>query len=813
MKLFENILNQSIPEKLPIIPTMDVVAFPNMIIPLLIIDEKIINGIKNSINSGGKLVVIVACKKQTDPNKAIGTEDLYNIGTVASIIRMIPLAEEGSKVLIQGLCRVKLSDINMSDTLTANIEQIKYIKNNESIKLIEEKVTYIKSIIDELSKNGSINVDFSSIISKMNNVDKISDFILSHLTLSVEELQRLLEANSYSEFFDLSAEFLVRESELSKINQTIKNKARESISNAQKEFYIREQIKALKEEIGEEEVCINGFKKKLSDIKNYLIEESYKELSKTINRLETMQQESAEANVLRTYLEYVFDLPWNNETLDNEDIINAKMILDEEHYGLKNIKERILDFLSVRMLSKKVSSQILCFYGPPGTGKTSLAQSIAKSIGRKCIKIAVGGMKDEAEIRGHRRTYVGAIPGRFIKGLKQAQTKNPLIIIDEIDKIGQEFKGDPAAALLEVLDYQQNSNFYDYYLGIPFDLSNVFFVATANNIDNISSPLLDRMELIQLSSYSYDEKKSIANKYLLKKIIKESGLDSKNVNISEEIINKIITEYTYEAGVRDLERWLKKLCFRIARIYLETGNIPEISEESIEKYIGPSRFIKNVKTQVNKIGVSLGLCWTSCGGDVIYIESVILKGSGKLILTGKLGDVMKESAHTAISYIRSNFKKYSLTEELFINNDIHMHVPAGGIPKDGPSAGAAILISMLSALTKKQINHEYAMTGEIDLQGNMLPIGGIKEKIIAAKRLGLKIVFIPEKNKADVLESIEYFDGVEIIYVSKVEEIINSIFVERFIYDIIVKNDFETEKIYSEEIINLVESNKIAKNK
>jgi ATP-dependent Lon protease len=780
MKLFEKNLNHIIPETLPIIPTIDVVAFPHMIIPLLIIDEKIISGINNAIESGNKLVIVVACKKQlTSHSLSIGAQDLYSVGTIAQIIKIIPDQEGSTKILIQGIARAKISNIKISSILSGTVTPLLYDEIEETDMNYIEKITTIKTLINNLSQINNINKDINFLLTKINQPDKIIEFILSHLTLTIPELQKMLETNSYDEFFDLAIDYLIRENEIIKIQQKAKNKARESMNNTQKEFYLREQIRALKEELGENNEDIDNFRQKLYAIEDIFPEESFKEILQCINRLENMSNESAEAGILKTYLEYVFDLPWELETKDNTNIYKAKKILDEEHYGLNHIKEIILDFLSVRQLSKNALSTIICLYGPPGVGKTSLAESIAKSMGRKCFRISVGGMKDEAEIRGHRRTYVGAMPGRLIKGLRQTQSKNPVIIIDEIDKISSEFRGDPASALLEVFDYKQNNAFYDYYLGIPFDLSKVFFITTANNIENIPSALRDRMEMIELSSYSFEEKKHIAKNHLIKKGLKESGLTTKQVTLQDKILSTIINQYTYEAGIRDLERSLKKLFYKIARIFLETSKIPEINKNNLEKFLGAPRFLPNESQKIDKIGVSNGLCYTSCGGEVLYIETIIVKGSGKFILTGQLGDVMKESAQIAYNLIKANMEKFVIKDNIFTQFDTHVHVPAGAIPKDGPSAGVAIFTSILSAIKKQTIKSNYAMTGEIDLQGLVLPVGGIKEKILAAKKNNIENVLLPKNNQYDVTEITDLISGINIIYIETIYEGIEILFTEK----------------------------------
>jgi ATP-dependent Lon protease len=802
MKLFETNLNHIIPKILPIIPTIDVVAFPHMIIPLLIIDEKIIVGINNAIESGNKLVMIVACKKQSRANSlSIGAQDLYEIGTVAQIIKVIPDQDGSTKILIQGIARAKISDIKISSILSATITPIQYPEINENDIQYLEKINTIKTLINNLSQINNVNKDINFVLTKIDQPDKIVEFIISNLNLNVHELQKMLEANCYMNFFDLAIDYLIRENEIIKIQQKAKSKARESMNNTQKEFYLREQIRALKEELGENNEEVDVFRQKLYAIEDIFPKESFKEVLQCINRLENMSPESAEAGILKTYLEYVFDMPWEAETKDNINIFKAKKILDEEHFGLHYIKERILDFLSVKQLSKNASSTIICLYGPPGVGKTSLAESIARSMGRKSFRISVGGMKDEAEIRGHRRTYVGAMPGRLIKGLKQTQSRNPVIIIDEIDKISSEFRGDPASALLEVFDYKQNNAFYDYYLGIPFDLSKVFFITTANNIENISVALRDRMEMIELSSYSFEEKKNIARNHLIKKGLREAGLTIKQVNLSDKVISSIISKYTYEAGIRDLERYLKKLFYKIARIFVETNKIPEINDNNLEKYLGAPRFINNDIDKIDKIGVSNGLCYTSCGGEILYIETIMVKGTGKFILTGQLGDVMKESAQIAYNLIRVNMDKFNINEKTFIDYDIHVHVPAGAIPKDGPSAGIALFSSMLSAIKKFTIKSNFAMTGEIDLQGLILPVGGIKEKVLAAKKNGIKEILLPKNNKYDVIEIENLLEGINIIYVENINQIIELLFHEK-----IIKNDEIFETISNKDITIEIEN-------
>lgn len=802
MKLFETKINHVIPEILPIVPTIDVVVFPHMIIPLLIVDEKIIEGINRSMESGNKLVVIVTCKKQSEKEHlSISPQDLFSIGTVTQIIKVIPTREGTTKILVQGVARVKITDIKVNEILSGNVTVLPYEFDEKQTPKYHEKINLIKTLMHSLSEHNQYLKEMQ--VGNYNVPEKVIDYVITQLSLSVLELQKLLEASSYELLFDLVIEFIMREIEIAKIQQKAKNKARESINNNQKEFYVREQIRALKEELGETTEEIDNFRQKLYNIEDIFPEESFKEILQCINRLENMSSESAEAGILRTYLECIFDLPWENETKDNPNIMKAKKILDEEHYGLNHIKERILDYLSVRQLSKTAFSTIICLYGPPGVGKTSLAESIAKALGRKSFRISVGGMKDEAEIRGHRRTYVGAMPGRIIKGLRQVQAKNPLIIVDEIDKISSEFRGDPASALLEVFDYQQNHNFYDYYLGIPFNLSQVFFVATANSIENIPSALRDRMEMIELSSYSHEEKKNIALNYLVKKNLKEAGLQNKQITLSDKIIEIIINSYTYEAGVRDLDRWLKKLYFKIARAFVETNKISEVTVENLEKFLGAPRFIDQTNKKIERAGVSQGLCYTSCGGEVLYIESILTGGQGKLTLTGQLGDVMKESAHIAHTFIKAHFKEFGIPENKISSFDIHVHVPAGAISKDGPSAGVALFVSMYSALTSILVERTYAMTGEIDLQGLVLPVGGIKEKVLAAKKAGVSIVFIPNQNKYNIEEIAQYIGStIEIHYIDHIQEVVDIIFKTNLVK---VEKENHNKTISQENIINQIE--------
>jgi ATP-dependent Lon protease len=758
------------PEILPVIPTMDVVVFPQIIVPLLVLDEKIITGINRSIEEK-KMVFLLAAKNGVDPQGSISTDDLYSVGTIATVMRLIKMPEGGIKILVQGVSKARAIDIMTTDNiLQAKVQKIEVEEssNTELAACIQK----IKKIADQMATSGyTFSPDFHIILSKMNDAGKIGDFILSHLNLGVDDAQRLLETDTQKDFLMLLSDYLSKEVQVAEIQEKIRNNARESMNRSQKEFYLREQLKAIKQELGEDDLEeIEDMREKLDALT--VSDEIKKEISRNINRLERTAPDSLEATVTRNHLEWVFALPWNNSTKDNLDIAHAKKILDEDHFGLKDIKERILDFISVKNLKKDGFAPILCFVGPPGTGKTSLGKSIARSLGREYARISLGGVKDEAEIRGHRRTYVGAMPGRFIQALRKAGSCNPLVVIDELDKIGADFRGDPSAAMLEVLDPQQNKTFYDNYLGIPFDLSEVMFIATANNADIISEPLRDRMEIIELSGYTLEEKTSIAHQHLVKKAIANAGLDGHNIVLTDAIIKKIIADYTRESGVRQLERLISKLCSKATRMFVETNKIPEFSPENLELFLGPCRFIDDGANKNHQIGISNGLAWTSVGGEILQIEAMLMPGTGKLLLTGQLGDVMKESAQAARSYACAHAKDFGIDNKLFTQYDMHIHLPAGAIPKEGPSAGLALLTAMLSVLTNRPINSDFAMTGELNLRGEVMPIGGVKEKILAAKRNNIPYVILPRKNSHNLAELDNLIDGIDIILVDHANDVL-----------------------------------------
>ena len=776
MKTLENQNSQeNIPEILPVIPTMDVVVFPHMIVPLLVLDEKIIKGINQSLQES-KMVLLLAAKSQVDNQSAIGTDDLYKIGTVASIMRLIKIPEGGIKILVQGMCKARTKEIiGDDDILNAQIQAI--LPEGENELELNNQITKIKSLADHMGSSGySFSPDFHIILSKMQDPEKIADFILSHLNLSVEQAQGLLETDTKTELLDQLYNYLQKEIELAEVQEKVRSNARESMNQSQKEFYLREQLKAIKKELGDDDgEEIDGMREKLEALN--VSDEIKQEINRHINRLEKTAPESLEATVTRNHLEWIFALPWNKETKDNLDVSHAKEILDEDHFGLKDIKDRILDFISIRNLKKDGYSPILCFVGPPGVGKTSLGKSIARALNKEYVRISLGGVKDEAEIRGHRRTYVGAMPGRFIQAMRKANSCNPIIVIDELDKIGADFRGDPSAAMLEVLDPQQNKTFYDNYLGLPFDLSKVMFIATANRLDTISEPLRDRMEIIELSGYTLEEKVNISKKHIVQRAITETGLSGHDIKIGDEILQELIANYTKESGVRQLERMIRKLCSKAARLFVEKKEIAKFTQKNLDSFLGPKKFLDDEIKTDNQVGIATGLAWTSYGGEVLKIEAVLMPGKGKFVLTGQLGNVMKESAQAALTYARAHAKEFNIEDKLFTQYDLHIHVPAGAVPKDGPSAGITMLTSIVSAFTGRPTNGHYAMTGELNLCGEVMPIGGVKEKILAAKRNKMTHIILPVKNKNDIIGIEEITDDINVIWVSHANEVIKLVLV------------------------------------
>jgi len=742
-----------IPETLPLLPVRDVVVYPYMIIPLFVGREISINAVDWAL-SHDRLIFLATQKDISDEEPS--PDAIYTIGTVAMIMRMLKLPDGRVKILVQGLAKARITEfVDMKPFFSVRIERIQEPAAPEPSLETEAFLRMIKEQISKITSLGkSISSEVTVILENMQDPGSLADLIASNIGLKVEEAQRLLEIVDPLERLKKVNEYLNKEIELLSMQARIQSAAKEEMGKTQREYFLREQLRAIQQELGETDARAE----EMAELRKSIIEAKMpapaeKEALKQLGRLEQMHPDAAESNMLRTYLDWLVELPWSKSTKDVLDIRRAHEILDEDHYYLEKIKERILEFLAVRKLRKKMKGPILCFVGPPGVGKTSLGKSIARAMGRKFLRISLGGVRDEAEMRGHRRTYVGALPGRIIQGLKQAGSNNPVFMLDEIDKLGADFRGDPSSALLEILDPEQNHAFSDHYINLPFDLSNVMFIATANQIDPVPSALRDRMEVISLSGYTEEEKLQIAKRYLIPRQIKENGISDKIAAFSDESIKTIIAKYTREAGLRNLEREIGSICRKIARKVAEGKKQRYvISATSVAKYLGAPKYLREEEMEANEVGVATGLAWTPVGGEVLFVEATVMKGKGGLTLTGQLGDVMKESVQAALSFIRSKASEFRLQEDFYTNQDIHVHVPAGAIPKDGPSAGITMATALVSVLTKIPVRRDVAMTGEITLRGRVLPIGGLKEKMLAAIRAGIDTIVIPEQNKKDLDE-------------------------------------------------------------
>lgn len=763
-----------IPTSLPILPVRDVVIFPYMILPLFVGRDISIKAIEQAVGEN-KLILLVSQKDINVENPTI--DDLYKVGTVGTILRMLKLPDGRLKILIQGLSKARVTEFSQSEPYY--IGKIEKIVESEDVEIsleIEALMRTVKEFVDKsLALGKSFLPDIIVLIENIEEPGRLADLVASNLGLKADQAQELLEEKDPLKRLKKISDILSREVELLLVQQKIQSDVKGEIDKTQREYFLREQLKAIQKELGEidektEEIM--DLREKIEKAK--MPEKTEKEAIKQINRLEKMHPDSAEAGTIRTYVDWLIELPWSKSTKDKLDIKRAKKILDEDHYDLEKVKERILEYIGVRKLKDKMKGPILCFVGPPGVGKTSLGKSIARALGREFYRMSLGGMRDEAEIRGHRRTYVGAMPGRVIQGIKTSGNNNPVFMLDEVDKIGMDFRGDPASALLEVLDPEQNFAFVDHYLGVPFDLSNVMFITTANQMEPIPSPLRDRMEVLYLSGYTAEEKVGIAKNYLIPKQLEEHGITEKDIKINDNALLQVITHYTIEAGVRNLEREIAHLCRKVARKIAE-GKIKKyvISDKSLSKYLGVPKFLPEEEIKKDEVGLATGLAWTEAGGDIIYIEATIMKGKGGLTLTGQLGDVMQESAHAARSYIRSKAKSLGINTSMFLNNDIHIHVPAGAIPKDGPSAGITLATALASVFSGKVVRKSIAMTGEVTLLGNVLPIGGLKEKTLAAKRMGINKVIIPKRNEKDLEDIPKYIKkDMQFIPVSTMDEVL-----------------------------------------
>jgi len=746
----------SIPDQLPLLPVRDVVVYPYMILPLFVGREASIRAVNEAL-AKDRLIFLAAQKEIADENP--GPDNIYPIGTIAMIMRMRKLPDGRVKILVQGLMKGTAIDfVQEKPFFISKVKQIKEkVASREQVE-VEAVMRTVKEQLEKVISMGRVlSPDILMVVDDITDAGRLADLVASNLGLKVQEAQELLEVFDPVDRLRKVNEILIKELEILAMQARIRSQARDEMTKSQREYFLREQIRAIKTELGDNESKSEELTELRSKIEAAnMPEEVYQEAIKQAGRLERMHQDASEATIVRTYLDWLVDIPWSKVTQDNLELNEAQSVLDEDHFGLKKIKERILEFLAVRKLKPGGKGPILCFLGPPGVGKTSLGKSIAKAMGRKFVRISLGGVRDEADIRGHRRTYVGAMPGRIVQGLKQAGSNNPIFMLDEIDKLGADFRGDPAAALLEVLDPEQNFSFRDHYLNLPFDLSNVMFIATANMIDTIPAALRDRMEVITLAGYSEEEKLNIAKRFLISKQTDENGLKPSQIEITDEAIERVVEQYTQESGLRNLERNIASICRKVAKKFATDevkGDKVVVNGASIPKYLGPPKNLKEEERERDEVGVVTGLAWTQFGGDILNIEVTMMKKmGGGVILTGSLGDVMKESAHTALSYIRSKAALYGIDEKVFSRYEIHVHVPQGAIPKDGPSAGVTLATAILSLLTGNPVRKDVAMTGEVTLRGKVLPIGGVKEKTLAALRHGIKEIIIPYRNHKDLDE-------------------------------------------------------------
>lgn len=772
----ENSMNTNDKERiiLPMIPLRGLSVFPYMVLHFDVGREKSIDALEEAMMNDQLIFLSTQINPETDiPSE----DDFYKIGTVAKIKQMLKLPGDAIRVLVEGLSRGIIEEIISEDPHFKCKVIETYEEHLEITKELEALMRTVLSKFEEyLALNSKISPDIYPSVASIEEPGRLADVITSHLDIKIEHKQEILEAFELDKRLDILHKILIRENEVLKIERDINIKVRSQINKVQKEYYLKEQLRAIQEELGQDnentEEEIEEYLRKLNKLK--IAKKTKEKVKKEINRLSKIPSSSAESGVIRSYIEWILELPWNKQTSDKIDIKYAQKTLNEDHFGLDKVKERVLEYLAVRKLSESMKGPILCLVGPPGVGKTSIAKSISRALKRNFVRMSLGGVRDEAEIRGHRRTYIGAIPGRIISAIKDAESNNPVFLFDEVDKIGTDFRGDPASALLEVLDPEQNKDFTDHYLEVPFDLSNVMFVTTANTTDTIPRPLLDRMEVIDISGYTEEEKVNIAQKYLVPKQKKEHGLSGNNLSIQEQAIRDVINYYTRESGVRNLERQIANICRKAAKKIVEENiKSVRINPGNLEKYLGKKKYRYDKIEVGNEIGVTTGLAWTIVGGDTLSIETTIMDGSGKLVLTGQLGDVMQESAKAGISYIRSKAKALNIDGNFYKDYDIHIHIPEGATPKDGPSAGVTMGTSVISALSKIPTDKNVAMTGEITLRGKVLPVGGIKEKVLAAHRAGIKKVLLPHENEKDIDDIPENVrKNLEFVLVDNMDEVL-----------------------------------------
>ena len=735
----------------PVLPLRDIVVFPQMIVPLFVGRNKSINALESAMADNKDIILVTQKVAKIENPKP---KDLYSTGTLCKILQLLKLPDGTLKVLVEGKKRVKINFLPDDNTVNHLICNFKILPNLGMSKVDSTKINVLHTVFEDyLNLNKKTNNEIINLITDIKEPSKLCDTIISHLSLTIQEKQELLEANDVSYRIEKLISKLEIEIDTLEIDKKVRNRVKTQMEKTQREYYLNEQLKAIQKELGNDEDGKDEFqeiKEKISKVK--LSKDALDKVNSEFKKLKNMSPMSAESGVVRSYIDWILSLPWKKISKVNYDLSLAKQILDEDHYGLKKVKERILEFLVVQKRSKSLKGPILCLVGPPGVGKTSLGKSIAKATGRTYLRMALGGVRDEAEIRGHRRTYIGSLPGKIIQGLKKSKFNNPLFLLDEIDKIGSDYRGDPSSALLEVLDPEQNNSFQDHYLEVDYDLSKTMFITTANTL-NIPDALLDRMEIIRLPGYTESEKLQIAKNHLISKLMKENNVRDSEITISDKILQEIIQKYTKEAGVRSLEREISKLIRKIITdIEIKGGISGKIDHKKMLEYLGPPKFNRLGKENVNLVGVTNGLAWTQVGGELLSIEVVKVPGKGRFSSTGKLGDVMKESIKAAEFYIKSNYLKLGIEQKIINSFDVHVHVPEGATPKDGPSAGVAMISSIVSAITDNKVKCDVAMTGEITLKGKVLPIGGLKEKLLAAIQHGLKKVLIPYDNKKDLVE-------------------------------------------------------------
>jgi ATP-dependent Lon protease len=763
-----------IPDVLPVLPLRDIVIFPFMIVPLYVSRDRSIKAVDQALTDN-RMILLAAQKKQDleDP----GPEDVFTVGTVAVIMRMLKLPDGRIRVLVQGIGRARILSFEEGHShLQAKIEPVGEEDVADKGLEVEALMRNVKGALEKSANLGKpISPEVIVIANNMEEPGRLADLTASNLDLKVEGAQEILESLDPVERLRRVHELMAKELEVLAMQQEISSQAKGEMDRSQREFFLRQQLKAIQSELGEgnelsEEIA--GLKEKAHKAK--MPKAVLEEVERQLKKLERMHPDSAETATLRNWLDWMVTLPWGKSTKDNLDLKEAQRILDEDHYGLEKVKERIIEYLAVRKLKDRMKGPLLCFVGPPGVGKTSLGKSIARALGRKFVRLSLGGVKDEAEIRGHRRTYVGSMPGRIIQGIHQAASNNPVFMMDEVDKIGADYRGDPSSALLEVLDPEQNNSFRDHYLGVPFDLSNTMFICTANLPDTIQPAFLDRMEVIPLSGYTEDEKVEIAKRHIVPKQLDEHGLTPENLVITERALRTLINSYTREAGLRNLEREIAAISRKVARKVAEgTAEGVKVTPLSLTKFLGAPKILPDEILKKDSIGIATGLAWTSTGGDVLFIEATAMRGKGTLMLTGSLGDVMKESAQAALSFARTRARQYGIRDDFFATHDLHIHVPEGAISKDGPSAGITIATALVSVFTSRPVRRSLAMTGEITLRGNVLPIGGLKEKILAARRAGISTIVCPRLNKKELDEIPAHLKrGLEFHLVEEVDEVL-----------------------------------------